>query len=240
MVACVLLDREARNTVLDADASHGQMKEPLMKVIGLMRSMEFKLSDNVSFVVFRSAMAQLIGQMAHEIPDVFSYFKPEDKPSCPVTQASLVSPEGIVTSGSSILSLLNGMFSLIKYGFSAWCEGFEHVEGSPQCRGVAPGKFDLSNGQRKFAPSKTTAAAMINELATLMTAGRLSPENRRMIHEVYSQEKDSSLGLINAQQLIATTAEFHATSIVRKTGTLPMLPETHCSSNTTRSEPVSP
>jgi uncharacterized protein (DUF1501 family) len=59
---------------------------------------------------------------------------------------------------------------------------------------------------------------VINELATLLTAGRLSPENRKMIQDVYSQEKDSTLGLINAQQLMATTAEFHATSIVRKTG----------------------
>jgi uncharacterized protein (DUF1501 family) len=165
-------------------------------------------------------MAQLIGQMAHEIPDVFSYFKPEDKPSGPVTHASLVSPEGVVTSGSSILSLLNGMFSLIKYGFDTCYEGFAEPEFriKSNCSSFAPGKFDLSDGQLNFSPSETSPAAVIDELATLLTAGRLSPENRRIIEDVYSKETDSTLGLINAQQLMATTAEFHATSIVRKTG----------------------
>jgi uncharacterized protein (DUF1800 family) len=41
-IACILLDREARSVVLDADPIHGSTKEPLMKVIGLMRSIEFQ------------------------------------------------------------------------------------------------------------------------------------------------------------------------------------------------------
>jgi uncharacterized protein (DUF1501 family) len=219
-VACVLLDREARNTVLDADVSHGQMKEPLMKVIGLMRSMEFKLSEKVSFVEFRAGLGRLIGQMAHEIPDVFSYFKPEDKPSGPVTQASLVSPEGFVTSGPTILNLLNGMLSLIKYGLDSCYEGFSDAWNNDylQCGSFSPGKFDLSNGRLAFTPSETAPAAVVDELATLMTAGRLSLENRKIIQDVYARETNSSLGLINAQQLIATSPEFHVTNIVRKTG----------------------
>jgi hypothetical protein len=42
MVACVLLDREARSVVLDADSTQGGMKEPLIKIISLVRSLEFR------------------------------------------------------------------------------------------------------------------------------------------------------------------------------------------------------
>ena len=41
----ILLDREARSAVVEADAMHGRLHEPLMKVVGLMRSMEFATKD---------------------------------------------------------------------------------------------------------------------------------------------------------------------------------------------------
>ena len=40
MVAAVLLDREARSATLDADPTHGVMREPLLKILHLMRSLE--------------------------------------------------------------------------------------------------------------------------------------------------------------------------------------------------------
>lgn len=74
MVACILLDREARTTLLDADPTHGSLKEPLIKIIGLMRALEFRLADNAGFVDFDSNLNFRIGQMAHAIPNVFSFF----------------------------------------------------------------------------------------------------------------------------------------------------------------------
>jgi Protein of unknown function (DUF1800) len=52
MVACLLLDREARTVILDADPTHGSFKEPLLKVIGLMRALDFRLHQDVGFVDF--------------------------------------------------------------------------------------------------------------------------------------------------------------------------------------------
>ena len=44
-VACILLDREARSATLEADPSHGGLREPLLKVIHLMRAMEYRSYD---------------------------------------------------------------------------------------------------------------------------------------------------------------------------------------------------
>ena len=44
-VAAIVLDREATSPILDADPSHGGMREPLIKLFHLMRSMEYTSED---------------------------------------------------------------------------------------------------------------------------------------------------------------------------------------------------
>lgn len=44
-VAAIMLDREATSPILDADPSHGGMREPLIKLLHLMRSMEYVSED---------------------------------------------------------------------------------------------------------------------------------------------------------------------------------------------------
>ena len=39
--AAIVLDREARSTTLDADPTHGMLREPLLKMIHVMRSLEW-------------------------------------------------------------------------------------------------------------------------------------------------------------------------------------------------------
>ena len=45
-VAAILIDREARSLVLDADPTHGQMREPLLKLYHFMRAMEYTPRDH--------------------------------------------------------------------------------------------------------------------------------------------------------------------------------------------------
>merc|ERR1719352_1587231 len=41
-IAAVLLDRESQDPVLDADPMHGSLLEPFLKIVRLMRSLEFE------------------------------------------------------------------------------------------------------------------------------------------------------------------------------------------------------
>lgn len=93
MVAAILLDREARSVILDRDPSQGSLREALLKVIGVMRSMEFQSSSSSPVVRFHDVIANRIGQMAHDFPTVFSFFLPEFRPKGRVADASLVGPE---------------------------------------------------------------------------------------------------------------------------------------------------
>jgi hypothetical protein len=190
-----LLDREARSVVLDADPIHGSTKEPLLKVIGMMRSLQFKLFDYAPFTEFSSATtSSAIGQMAHQIPSVFSFFLPGNKPTGVIAQASLVSPEFQVATGPRIVNLLNGLLSLIKYGLGPCFGGLGSGTAGIQCSSFEAGKYDTrSLGRLTYTPSSGSAEDVTNELATLMTAGRLSAASRQTILKVFESEADRAL-----------------------------------------------
>ena len=60
-VSSILLDREARSAVLDADPSFGKLREPLLKVVATLRSLEIAL-DQPDRQVLLNEMDQRIGQ----------------------------------------------------------------------------------------------------------------------------------------------------------------------------------
>ena len=118
-IAAIMLDSEARSVVLDADPSYGSLREPLLKYIGLMRSMNYVTDEPV---IRLEGMRTKIGQMAHDFFSVFSFFLPEFKPYGRIGDAGLVAPEGTVLDMPKIVSLINGIFSLVKYGLTN-CQG---------------------------------------------------------------------------------------------------------------------
>ncbi len=117
--AAIYLERAARNVLLDKDISSGSLREPVLKVTSLMRSMGFV---SHAPVIATQDVVGKIGQMAYEFPSVFSFFEPENKPSGPVGNAALLSPEATLLDIPSIVGSLNSLTSMIKFGFSS-CEG---------------------------------------------------------------------------------------------------------------------
>ena len=76
MVAAIVLDREARNPVLDADPTFGSFREPLIKFVGFMRAMDFAPSQRGGEEVRLVDLLEAIGQQPHKAPTVFSFFLP--------------------------------------------------------------------------------------------------------------------------------------------------------------------
>lgn len=192
-----------------------------MKILGLMRSLEFKLDDNVPFIDFKYEIGDDIGQMAHAIPSVFSFFLPEHQAPGKVAMAEIVAPEAQQTTGPKIVSLMNGLLSLIKYGLDPCYDGLgtqPRDAGWQSCSSFELGNFARSNGWLTYNPTAKSAKGITDELATVMTAGRLSADNRKLVEDVISGESDDKVALIKAQALIASSPEFHSTSVVRKTG----------------------
>jgi hypothetical protein len=79
------------------------------------------------------------------------------------------------------------------------------------------GDFANSSGYLNFTPAVWDPKEMIDELATIMTAGRLSSDNRLVIEDAVKNETDANLAAVKVRQLLLSTAEFHTTGTVTKT-----------------------
>jgi len=113
--AAIYLDREARSVVLDVDPSQGSLGEPLLKLMAVLRSMEF---DTSRPKLRMQSLKTIIGQQSHFFESVFSFFLPEFEPSGPVGEAKLTSPEATLLDMPKIVGLMNGLLSLVTYGLN--------------------------------------------------------------------------------------------------------------------------
>ncbi len=121
--AAIYLDREARTVALMGDPSTGSLREPLLKLMSVLRSMKFATTYPLMLFSMLN-MKNAIGQAPHQFDTVFSFFLPEFEPYGPVGDASLVSPEATILDMPRIIGMLNGLFSLARYGLSYRERGF--------------------------------------------------------------------------------------------------------------------
>jgi len=218
-IAAVLLDSEARDSLLDADPYHGAVREPLIKVLHVMRALDFKADPAAPYPILKN-MASRIKQMAHAIPNVFSFFKPEFEADGVIASSSLVSPEAAAHNTPEIINLCNGLISLIKYGLVNCADNFGTTLAGhkSRCSGRKRGRFkDGSSGHLTFSMPEGDADSVVNKLATLLTSGRLNQHSRGIIKDSYLNAGPEE-GPVKAQELIVTTAEFHTTGTTTKDG----------------------
>jgi hypothetical protein len=135
-----------------------------------------------------------------------------------VGTAGLVAPEAEVLSGPKSVELVNLLIGYLKYGLSDCFGSFGFA--SPEACKV--GETSEADGESTYRSTSNTGNEVVEELATLLTSGRLSQKNRQMIAAVYddtiAQGKSQKEALINAQQLIVTSPEFHSTNLGQTTG----------------------
>ena len=110
-IAAVLLHPEARSVNLDADPFKGNLREPLLRVMALMRGGELQLQEDEP-IVRMIDLDTRIGQMAHSFPTVFSFMLPEYKPSGRPGEASLDGPETMIMDMPKVGKLLESNLAL--------------------------------------------------------------------------------------------------------------------------------
>jgi len=211
MTAAVLLDREARSRVLDADPFHGSFQEPLLKVIRMMRSLKYKGDDDFPLVRYGTDLVDSIGQQAHSFPSVFSFFLPEYAPAGALNDAGMVCPECQVLVGPKVVTTLNGLVSFLKYGFDSRFSGFGIGRGGGD-RDRAIGSTEYAKGSLLYEPNDSlTTKQVIDELSLLLTSDRLSERKRSHLVDVFNsieEDKSRKEAIIAVESLILSTPEF--------------------------------
>jgi len=224
LVSAIVLDRESQNFLLDKDPSHGALGESYLKLVRVLRSLEYAPSVSQQLLRTDRDLEDFIGQEAYKVPSVFSFFKPEFQPVGRIQQAGLVSPEAQILTGPKSVNLVNMLLSYSKYGLNGCYEGVgygvrDRSWDEDEC---VLGNTPRNEGEATYIPSSNNAADIVDELSLLLTSGRLSSGNRQIIIDAYEDTiaagKSETEAIINAQQLFIMTPEFNANGSVEKTG----------------------
>eukprot|EP00937_MAST-01D_sp_MAST-1D-sp2_P003521 g3521.t1 len=197
LVAAILLDREARSSTLAYDPTHGSLREPLLKIMHVLRAMEYKASRGRE-IQLSASLQGMIGQQAFLTPSVFNFYLAEYIPPGRIEAAKLTSPEGELVTAPKIVGFLNGIHSLVDNGLSHCYGGF----GTGQAR---PGRYcnngnagtrkrtrSTSDGVLNFQPVSWKPKEIVAELSMLLTDGRMSEHARATIVSVYQRIYDST------------------------------------------------
>merc|ERR1719428_2375251 len=115
-VAAILLHSEARGS--QNVETQGSLREPIVKLIHFLRSMEFQ--DEAGYETVLVDLAEVIGQEPFQSPTVFNFYNADFQPAS--FPPAKVAPEFQIFTAPWAIGFTNGILALIDHGLSD-CEG---------------------------------------------------------------------------------------------------------------------
>lgn len=161
VLKAILLDPEARQASMITDAEHGRLREPFLRVTGLLRAFRFTLNttDGPLLHDFQNAVTQnTIGHYPLSAPSVFNFYSPEYEPPGPIANAGLVGPEYQILNSVFAVSTRNVLYNLTQTG---------------------AGRFRLDLTEQESLAAQP--AALLDNLNLLLTHGTMSAATRATI-----------------------------------------------------------
>ncbi|OYW73173.1 MAG: hypothetical protein B7Z37_22560 [Verrucomicrobia bacterium 12-59-8] len=169
VVRAILLDDEARDPRYSENVtSHGKLKEPVVRTMGLARA--FGIRDVANFVWWDwGDFYESSRQEPTNSPSVFNFYRPEYRAAGLLTQNNLAGPVFQITDSYSSIAMPNKLWSIIDDGF--------HMSG------VYHFPLDYSWA----ATLSGTPELLVDELNMLFCGGRMSATTRAIILNAINQ-----------------------------------------------------
>lgn len=158
VIRAVLLDLEARSSSLAAQADYGKIREPIVRLIHWARAVRATSVSGIYSLGSLSDPATQLGQSPLRSPSVFNFFRPGYGPTS-LAARGLVAPELQITTETSTAGYINFM---------------QRVVAGSTLR-------DLQPDWTEFLTLAGQPAALVDRLALLFTADRLSTATRGLI-----------------------------------------------------------
>jgi hypothetical protein len=215
--ASILLNSDALSATLDSDPSFGGLKEPVHKIMQMMRGLSFvrSFSHRRTERLISKIAQDILGQAPYGTPDQFSFFSPDYSPPGSHIEASLYCPEAELLNMKYVIAAQNAHYALVQNGLTACWGGI----GAYVTKGIIQSCGETFNpaGSLSFKPQGDTSSSsnVVSQLATLLTADRLDDESRSVIESVYSAilaSDGKAAALKAAEVLVMSTPVFHATN----------------------------
>ena len=205
VIAAILLHPEARTPSLKFDETYGKLREPLIKLMSIARSFNIESLNTYGLYPFANLYLKL-NQAPYLYPSVFNFYRSDFQPNGVVLDKDLNAPEFQPMTDVTTVGLPNAIGWLV----------FEGIKRNSDDLGIGSKWYE--QGILDLTPQINIAAstdALIENLNTLITAGRLTESNRIIIRNYINslpsgtaaQKKDRAEKAI---WLMSLTPEFNS------------------------------
>jgi uncharacterized protein (DUF1800 family) len=179
VVRAVLLDPEARDELHADSETWGRLREPILRTTAWLRAFGGHSSSGFFMIPQTEDVVGSIGQTPMRAPSVFNWYRPGYVPPGGAMAArGLVAPEMQLTHESSVVGYLNTIRAAVERGFGSTYSGTGR-------RDVQPDYF------REIALAEQPDQ-LVDRVALLLTAGRLSADARTRIRDAVASVRIST------------------------------------------------
>lgn len=188
VVKAILLDPEARQCDWIRDEEQGKLREPLLRYLHVVRSMDL-LNINGKYWNIGYDFAESTGQIPLASPSVFNFFLPDYQPPEFKREGSLYGPEFQIHNSKTSLGIINQ--------YVQWSRRWNLLYSWDN---VEPTYLDYLACE----PIAKDPEILLNKFDILFTHGQMSDENRRIIRESMERMRPGNLGADFLEYRVAT------------------------------------
>ncbi|AMS30327.1 DUF1800 domain-containing protein [Aquidulcibacter sp.] len=183
VVRAVLLDSEARNMSAGVDANFGKLREPVIRMTGLMRALN-AASTNGLWPVGSTSASTSLGQSPMASPSVFNFFRPGyTPPNTKTGTQGLVAPEMQIVDEVTVAGYMNTMQTTVNTGIGT--------------------SSDVKLSYVKEMAVAADPAALVDRVNYLLTYGNMTAARRQQIIDAVTAVTIPSGGTTTQAQIDA-------------------------------------
>jgi uncharacterized protein (TIGR03437 family) len=117
VIKAILTDYEARSLDVVANQGYGKMREPVIRMAHLLRSMNYSCTCGTIPLYWMDSPEHALGQNPWRSPTVFNFYEPGYSHPGHIASAGLVAPEFQITNDSSVIGISDFFRYVIADGF---------------------------------------------------------------------------------------------------------------------------
>ncbi|MEM6698488.1 MAG: DUF1800 family protein [Bacteroidota bacterium] len=206
VIKAILLHPEARNCNISEHYTFGKLREPMVRLMNLLRTFPLNPNDNKDFPYVMYCFGANTGQSPLEAPSVFNFFLPDYQPQGPIGQNYLVAPEFQILNSTNAIGVINDVHrrAVRQTYLGDVCvgDGDDAEEEEEEFRGNS--YMDYSS----VLELVNQPTQLVNRLDILLANGLLSNETKQIIINAIQQLNDPNDRLKMVLYLILISPDY--------------------------------
>ncbi|MEM6769685.1 MAG: DUF1800 family protein, partial [Bacteroidota bacterium] len=116
VLRAILLHPEARSCNPNSQPEFGKLREPMHRVMNMMRNFPLRPEDDGSYLFELGCLQETLGQYPLNAPSVFNFYRPDYQPQGAIGQRQLVAPEFQILNSTNAIGIINDVNTRLVYG----------------------------------------------------------------------------------------------------------------------------